>query len=85
MEVQEEIGLLKSRVAVLEEQMPKVGRLIEDSNEYTLCLLFRHVICQPVEPGKRARLVVEQTKDGAGRVYLDHLDVSDVEDARGMR
>lgn len=96
----EEIGLLKSRVAVLEgnaklaqqaedklrhridaleQQMPKVGRLIDDSNEYTLCILFRHVIGQPVEPGKRARLVVEQTEDGAGRIYLDHLNVEDKE------
>ena len=96
----EEIGLLKSRVAILEgnaklalenedkarhriekleQQVPKVGKLVDDSNEYTVCILFRHVISQPIEPGKRARLVVEQTEDGAGRIYLDHLDVEEVE------
>ena len=98
MDVQKEIGLLKSRVAIvegnarlaqkiedklrhrmdaLEQQIPKVGRLIDDSNEYTLCILFRHVIGQPVEEGKRARLIVEQTEDGAGRIYLDHVDVEE--------
>ena len=76
---QESEDKLRRRVEKLEQQMPKVGKLIDDDNEYTLCILFRHVIGQPIEPGKRARLVVEQTKDGAGRIYLDHVDVEEVE------
>ena len=76
----EQVGKLRHRVEKLEQQIPDIGNLIDDSNEYTLCILFRHVINQEIEPGLRARLIVEQTEDGAGRIFLDHIKVEEKED-----